>query len=73
VLAGLGGYGYPVVAVVHEMQVAYAVRADDLVERHDAVAVRGLAAQAVRQRGQDLAPPRAQKVVLDVCLRESGI
>ncbi len=29
--------------------------------------------QAVRQRGQDLAPPRPQEVVLGVGQRESGI
>ena len=33
----------------------------------------GLAAQPVRQRGQDLVPPLPQKVVLGVCPRESGI
>ena len=50
-----------------------AERAGDLAERHDAVVVSGLAAQAVRQRGQDLAPPRPQEVVLGVGQRESGI
>jgi hypothetical protein len=52
---------------------APAERAEDLVERQDAVAVMGPAAQAVRQGGQDLPPPGPQKVVLDVCPRESGI
>jgi hypothetical protein len=33
----------------------------------------GSAEQTARQRGQDLLPPGPQKVVLDVCLRESGI
>jgi hypothetical protein len=52
---------------------APAERAGDLVERHEAVAVTALAAQPVRQRGQDLVLPGAQEVVLDICLRESGI
>jgi hypothetical protein len=51
---------------------APAEHAEDLVERQDAVAVRVLAAQAVCQRGQDLLPPGPQKIVLDVCPRESG-
>src|SRR5579859_1156113 len=52
---------------------AHAERADDFVESQEAVAVLGPAAQAVGQRFGDLAPPGPQKVVLDVCLRESGI
>jgi len=47
--------------------------AGDLAERQEAAAVMGLAAQAVRQRGQDLAPPRPQEVVLGVGQWESGI
>jgi alkanesulfonate monooxygenase SsuD/methylene tetrahydromethanopterin reductase-like flavin-dependent oxidoreductase (luciferase family) len=45
----------------------------DLVERQEAVAVIGLAAQAVRRRGEDLVPPGPQELVLDVCPRESGV
>jgi hypothetical protein len=33
----------------------------------------GLVAQAMGQRGQDLAAPGPQKVILGICLRESGI
>jgi hypothetical protein len=50
--------------------------ADDLVDRHDAVAVAvavAVAAQSARQGRQDLAPSRPQEVVLDVGTRESGI
>jgi DNA segregation ATPase FtsK/SpoIIIE-like protein len=49
-----------------QAQVAFAALAEcaeDLVERQDAVDVTGLAAQAVRQPGQDLAPPRPEKLV----------
>jgi len=52
---------------------APAERANDLVEHQEAVAVMRLAAQAVGQRGQQVVPPGPQEVVLDVCLRESGI
>jgi len=57
----------------HVPLAAHAERAGDLVERQEAVAVTGLAAQAVRQPGQDLAPPGPGKVVLGVCAGESGI
>ena len=52
---------------------SHAKRADDLVERQQAVAASGPVAQAVGQRGQDLVAPGPQKVVLGVCPRESGI
>ena len=47
-------------------------RVGNLIQRHESVAVTAPAAQAVRQRGQDLVSPRPQKVVLDVHLQESG-
>jgi hypothetical protein len=134
-LAGRGGYRYPVMPVADEMLAAHAVhldrrdrrtaplrecqllpafphpagggpeapvevvpllgRADDRVQRYrlqaqlplaapaehtgdlikpqQAVAVVGLAGQAVRQRGQHLVPPGPQEVVLGVCPRESGV
>jgi hypothetical protein len=43
---------------------------DDLVQGQDAVAA--IAAQAVPEPRQDLAPPHTEKVVLDVRARESG-
>jgi hypothetical protein len=44
--------------------------ADNVIQDHEPVAV---AAQPVRQRGQELTPPGPQKVVLHICLGESGI
>jgi hypothetical protein len=52
---------------------APAERANDLAERHDAVTIPRVTAQPVPQCGQDLAPPRPQKVVLHVCLWKSGV
>jgi hypothetical protein len=52
---------------------APAERASDLVERHDAVAVAAPETQPPRHRGQELAPPRPQEVVLGVGPGESGI
>jgi hypothetical protein len=47
--------------------------ADDLIERHGVVTVTTPAPQAAGQRGQELATPGAQKIVLGICARESGI
>jgi hypothetical protein len=52
---------------------AHAQRTGDLIQRQEAVAVSGLAAQAVRQCGQELVPPGPQEVVVGICARESGI
>jgi hypothetical protein len=52
---------------------APAERAGDLVEPQELVAARGLTAQAVRQRGHDLAPPSPLEVILGVRPRESGV
>src|SRR5215813_1029918 len=49
-----------------------AQRADGIIQRHQPVGS-AAPAQAVRQRGQELAPPGPQEIVLDVCPRESGI
>ncbi len=46
---------------------------DDLVKREDEVDVVRPPAQPVRQPGQHLASPRAEKVILHIRLRESGI
>jgi hypothetical protein len=52
---------------------APADRGGDLIEPQEAVNAMGLVAQAMGQRGQDLAAPGPQKVILGICLRESGI
>ena len=46
--------------------------ADDLIQRHEPVAVAAPNAQPVPQRGQELPPPGPKKVILDVHLKESG-
>src|SRR5215467_823222 len=50
-----------------------AERADDLVERHEAVGAGGPAAEAVPQRGHEMPPPGPQEVILRVCPGESRI
>ena len=51
---------------------APAQRGDNVIQSHEPVAVAAPTAQAERQRGQELAPPCPQKVVLHVCPGESG-
>jgi hypothetical protein len=52
---------------------APAERANDLGERHDAVAVGWVTAQPVPECGQDLAPPRPHKIVLHIGSGKSGV
>src|SRR5262245_24519986 len=76
VAPGAGGAGDRVQPDGLQPQLALtapAERADDLVERHEAAAVSGPAAQAVRQRGQELAAPGPEEVIFRVCLGESRI
>jgi hypothetical protein len=47
--------------------------AHNVIEHHKPVAPAAPAAQPVRQRGQELAPPGPQEVVLNICPGESGI
>jgi len=51
---------------------APAQRADDLIQWHEPVVV-AAAAQAMHQRGQELAPPGPQKIILHICPWESRI
>jgi hypothetical protein len=46
--------------------------ADHVIQPHQLVALAPPAAQAVRQRGQELAPSGPQKIVLHVCPGKSG-
>jgi len=51
---------------------APAQRADHVIQRYEPAGFAAPAAQAVRQRGQELTPPGPQKVVLHICPGKSG-